>query len=149
MYYECDEPSKKNIYDNIKERKHTIKDLHPYRCYRIHVTCESSGGLGKFSDQVEHWTKPGGEHSVRVLSSLCGFRNIRVIPVPSACSMRSRESGIPGLDFRAKVASNNTRLHTDLSRALSLRWNFRIESQLDASNCFTNAETSLVRKFMY
>ena len=69
MYYECDEPNKKNIYDNIKERKHTIKDLHPYRCYRMHVACESSGGLGAFSDWVKHWTEPGGEHGVRVLSS--------------------------------------------------------------------------------
>lgn len=120
-YYECDEPNIKNIYDNINERKHTIKNLHPYRCYQMYVACESSGGLGAYSDMVKNWTKPGGEHGVRVLSCFCGFRNIHFIPVPSVCSVRSRESGIPGLDFRAKVATNNARLRTYLIRALSLR----------------------------
>ena len=66
MYYECDESNKKNIHDNIKERKHTIKDLHPYRCYRMRVTCESRAGLGTFSDWVESQTKPGSKRGVRV-----------------------------------------------------------------------------------
>lgn len=74
MYYKCDDPNKKNIRDNVNERVYTVKDLHPYRCYRILVACESSGGLGPYSDSVERWTKPGGERGVRVLSSLCGLK---------------------------------------------------------------------------
>ena len=71
MYYECQESNIKNIHGSINERKHTINHLHPYRCYRMHVACKSSGGSGEFSDWVERWTKPGGERGVRVLSSLC------------------------------------------------------------------------------
>ncbi|KAL9967588.1 hypothetical protein ACROYT_G025850 [Oculina patagonica] len=59
MYYECDDPNKKNINDNVNERVHTIEDLHPARCYRIYVACQSSGGLGPFSDWVEKRTEPG------------------------------------------------------------------------------------------
>ena len=50
---------------------HTIKDLQPYRCYRIHVACESSGGLGPFSDWVDSWTKPGGERAASEFCLLC------------------------------------------------------------------------------
>lgn len=46
---------------NVKERVHTIKDLQPWRCYRIRVACQSSGGLGRFSDWVETRTGAGGE----------------------------------------------------------------------------------------
>ena len=66
MYYQCDDPSKKNIYDNVNERVHTIKDLHPYRCYQIRVACQSSGGLGPYSDLVEGKTEPAGELDFRV-----------------------------------------------------------------------------------
>ena len=86
MYYECDETNKKNIHDNINERKHTIIDLHPYRCYRMYVACESSGGLGAFSDWVEHWTKPGSKRDVRVLCSLCGLRKHTFQPSSQAGS---------------------------------------------------------------
>ena len=61
MYYEPKNPDKKNIDDNVKERVHTIKDLEPWRLYRIQVACQSSGRLGPYSKAVEKRTDPGGE----------------------------------------------------------------------------------------
>ena len=61
MYYESLNQDKKNIDDNVKKRVHTIKGLEPWRFYRIRVACESSGGLGRYSDWVEQRTLPGGE----------------------------------------------------------------------------------------
>ena len=71
MYYECNKSNIKNIYDNVNERMHTINDLHPYRCYRVHVACESSGGLGAFSYGVDGWTEPGGERAASEFCLLC------------------------------------------------------------------------------
>ena len=93
MYYECGESNKKNIHDNINERKHTIKELHPYRCYWMHVACKSSGGLGAYSDWIERWTKPGGKRGFRVLSSLCGLRKRAFRPSSQRLSVRCRYLG--------------------------------------------------------
>ena len=103
MFYECDESNKKNIHDNIKERKHTIKNLHPYRCYRMYVACESSGGLGAFSDGIERWTKPGGERGVTVLSSLCGLRKHTFRPSFQGLSVRPRYLGRRRLLFCSRA----------------------------------------------
>lgn len=94
MYYECDKSNKKNIYDNIKERKHTIKDLHPYRCYRMHVACKSSGGLGAYSDWVERRTEPGSKCGGRVLYCLGGLRKHTFQP-----RSQSLLSEIPGVGY--------------------------------------------------
>ena len=99
MYYECDEPDKKNIHDNINERKQTIKDLHPYRCYRMLVACKSSGGLGAYSNWVERWTKPGGERGVKVLSSLCALRKHTFRTSSKGLSVRTRYLGRRRLFF--------------------------------------------------
>jgi len=92
-WYECDESNKKNIHCNIDERKETIKDLHPSRCYRMLVACESSGGLGASSDWVERWTKSGGERGVRVLSSLCVLRKHTFRTSSKGLSVRTRYLG--------------------------------------------------------
>ena len=59
-YYERESPNKLNIDDNVKRRVHTISDLEPWRYYRILVACQSSGGLGPYSESVEQRTDPGG-----------------------------------------------------------------------------------------
>ena len=57
------------------------------------MACESSGGLGAFSDGIERWTKPGGERGVRFLSSLCGLRKDTFRPSFQGLSVRPRYLG--------------------------------------------------------
>ena len=40
---------------------YTIENLKPFRIYRISVACKSSGGIGRYSDEIENQTLPDGE----------------------------------------------------------------------------------------
>ena len=57
------------------------------------MACESSGGLGAFSDRIERWTKPEGERGFRVLSSLCGLRKRAFRPSSQRLSVRCQYLG--------------------------------------------------------
>lgn len=92
-YSECDKSNKTNICDNITESKHTIEGLHPYRCYGMHVACESNGGLGAYSDWFERRTKPGSKCGDRVLSCFGWLEKTYVYQPRSQCLLRE----IPGV----------------------------------------------------
>ena len=59
MYYEKDNQERKLI--NVPEQGYTIKNLKPFRIYRISVACKSSGGIGQLSVEIENQTLPYGE----------------------------------------------------------------------------------------
>ena len=63
-YYKCGKPNEKTLHDKAMDSVHTITDLQPWRCYRIQVACQSSGGLGPYSDYVENKTDPAGKKNL-------------------------------------------------------------------------------------
>ncbi|XP_015751004.1 PREDICTED: phosphatidylinositol phosphatase PTPRQ-like isoform X1 [Acropora digitifera] len=58
-YFEKGKPDK-DVNDHLKENVYIITALKPYRFYKIHVACRSSGGIGPASPYVEQQTKAGG-----------------------------------------------------------------------------------------
>ncbi|XP_068670555.1 receptor-type tyrosine-protein phosphatase F-like [Montipora foliosa] len=68
MYYEKNNPNKKNINNNVKGRTYKISDLTPYSVYLIFVACNSSGGLGRYSPSVEKRTDHGAPPTFPPLS---------------------------------------------------------------------------------
>ena len=69
IYYEIDNQERKLL--NVPEQGYTIKNLKPFRTYRISVACKSSGGIGQHSVEIENKTLPEGESLV---SSFAFFR---------------------------------------------------------------------------
>ena len=59
IYYEKDNQERKFL--NVPEQGYTIKNLKPFRIYRISVACKSSGGIGRHSVEIENQTLPDGE----------------------------------------------------------------------------------------
>lgn len=57
-YFEKGKPDK-DVNDHLKENVYIITALKPYRFYKIHVACRSSGGIGPASPYVEQQTKAG------------------------------------------------------------------------------------------
>ena len=46
---------------HVPEQGYTMKNLKPFRIYRISVACKSSGGIGPYSVVIENQALPGGE----------------------------------------------------------------------------------------